>query len=58
LVATAGDVLSAEEISSLEKNGKQVKTRYDRAADQSEKLLRKLTTASDELRKYKYSLLI
>jgi len=53
LVATGGEVLSAEEITSLEKNGKQLKTRYDRASDQSEKLLRKLTTASDELRKYK-----
>ena len=53
LVAKGGDVLTTEEISSLERNGKVLKTRYDRVVDQSEKLLRKLVTASDELKKYK-----
>lgn len=53
LVATGGEVLSSEEISTLEKNGKAMKVRYDRVTDQSEKLYRKLMTASDELKKYK-----
>lgn len=54
LVATGGEILSVEEISSLEKNGKQLKSRFDKISDQSERLDRKLTSAADELRKYKY----
>lgn len=54
LVSTGADILSSEEISTLEKNGKTMKNRYDRVSDQSEKLYRKLMTASDELKKYKY----
>jgi len=53
LVATGGDVLSSEEINTLEKNGKVLKTRYDRVSNQSETLFRQLTSASDELKKYK-----
>lgn len=53
LVATGGEVLSTEEISTLEKNGKVMKVRYDRVSDHSEKLYRKSVTASDELKKYK-----
>jgi len=53
LVATGNEILSVEEISSLEKNGKTLKTRYDKVSEQSEKLDRKLTSAADELRKYK-----
>jgi dystonin len=53
LVATGGEVLSSEEINTLEKNGKVLKTRYDRVSNQSETLYRQLTSASDELKKYK-----
>ncbi|XP_035712122.1 microtubule-actin cross-linking factor 1 isoform X8 [Folsomia candida] len=53
LVATGGDVLSSEEINTLEKNGKILKTRFDCVSNYSESLFRQLTTASDELKKYK-----
>jgi archaellum component FlaC len=46
-------VLSSEEINTLVKNGKVLKTRYDRVSNQSETLYRQLTSASDELKKYK-----
>lgn len=49
-----GDVLSSEEINTLEKNGKILKTRFDCVSNYSESLFRQLTTASDELKKYKY----
>jgi len=53
-LATNGkDILSSEQISTLEKNSKVVKTRYDRVSNQSESLYRQLVTASDELKKYK-----
>ncbi|XP_064211549.1 dystonin isoform X38 [Tribolium castaneum] len=53
LVLTAGDVLSKSEVSTLEKNGRNLKTRYDKAVDRSERLLRKLLSAKDELTKLK-----
>ncbi|XP_044265469.1 microtubule-actin cross-linking factor 1 isoform X20 [Tribolium madens] len=53
LVLTAGDVLSKSEVSTLEKNGRNLKTRYDKAVDRTERLLRKLLSAKDELTKLK-----
>lgn len=53
LVLTAGDILSKSEISGLEKNGRNLKIRYDKAVDRSERLLRRMLTARDELSKLK-----
>ncbi|XP_063905666.1 microtubule-actin cross-linking factor 1 isoform X33 [Zophobas morio] len=53
LVLTAGDVLSKSEVSALEKSGRNLKTRYDKAADRTERILRKLLSAKDELAKLK-----
>lgn len=58
IVATGGEVLSSEEISSLEKNGQSLKRRFDRVQDRTEKLLKKLVFARDELSKFKYVSLI
>ncbi|XP_060518136.1 microtubule-actin cross-linking factor 1 isoform X29 [Cylas formicarius] len=51
LVLTAGDILSKSEVSGLEKSARNLKTRFDKAADRTEKLLRKLLSARDELAK-------
>lgn len=56
LVLTAGDILSKSEVSSLEKSGRNLKTRYDRAVDRTDKLLRRLLIARDELSKLKENL--
>ncbi|KAF5301224.1 hypothetical protein FQA39_LY10810 [Lamprigera yunnana] len=53
LVLTGGDVLSKSEVSALEKSGRNLKSRYDKAVDRTDKLLRKLFTARDELFKLK-----
>lgn len=53
LVLTAGDILSKSEVSALEKSGRTLKTRYDRAVDRTDKLLRRLLIARDELSKLK-----
>lgn len=53
LVLTAGDVLSKSEVSTLEKNGRNLKTRYDKAVDRTDRILRKLLSAKDELSKLK-----
>lgn len=53
IVATGGDVLSSEEISNLEKNGQNLKRRFDKVQDRSERLLKKLISARDELSKFK-----
>jgi dystonin len=53
LVLTAGDVLSKSEVSALEKSGRNLKTRYDKAVDRTDRLLRKLLSAKDELSKLK-----
>lgn len=55
-MATGGDVLSSEEISSLEKNGQNIKKRFDKVQDRTEKLLKKLVFARDELSKFKTEL--
>ncbi|KAG5872490.1 hypothetical protein JTB14_037535 [Gonioctena quinquepunctata] len=53
LVLTAGDVLSKSEVSALEKSGRNLKTRYDKAVDRTEKLLRRQLAARDEFVKLK-----
>ncbi|XP_056639436.1 microtubule-actin cross-linking factor 1 isoform X38 [Diorhabda sublineata] len=58
LVLTAGDILSKSEVMGLEKSGRNLKTRYDKAVDRTEKLLRKLLTARDELTKLKGELTV
>lgn len=56
LVLTAGDFLSKSEVSALEKSGRSLKTRYDRAVDRTDKLLRRLLVAKDELSKLRSEL--
>lgn len=53
IVSQGGEFLSAEEIHTLEGKGQELKTRYDRAADQTDKLLRKMSAALDELHKFR-----
>ncbi|XP_017784158.1 PREDICTED: dystonin isoform X28 [Nicrophorus vespilloides] len=53
LVLTAGDILSKSEVSTLEKNGRNLKTRYDKTSDRTDKLIRRMLTARDELHKLK-----
>lgn len=53
VVSTGGEYLSRDEVLSLERNGKALRTRYDRANDRTDKLLRRLTSAKDELNKFK-----
>lgn len=53
LVLTAGDVLSKSEVNALEKSGRNLKTRYDKAADRTDRLLRRMLAARDELSKLK-----
>ncbi|KAK5647774.1 hypothetical protein RI129_002666 [Pyrocoelia pectoralis] len=53
LVLTGGDVLSKSEVSALEKSGRNLKSRYDKAVDRAERLLKKLFAARDELFKLK-----
>lgn len=55
---TAGDILSKDEITSLEKNGRTLKQRFDRASDRTEGLLRRLSSAKDELSKFRSDLTI
>lgn len=53
VVLTGSDVLSSDEVATLEKSGRALKTRFDRAADRTDRLLRRLTGANDELSKFK-----
>lgn len=53
LVLTAGDILSKSEVSALEKSSRNLKTRYDKAGELSDKLLRRLMSSRDELSKLK-----
>lgn len=58
VVATGSEYLSRDEINNLEKKGKQLRTRFDRANERTDKLLRRLTAARDELTKFKNDLTI
>ncbi|XP_017796312.1 PREDICTED: microtubule-actin cross-linking factor 1 [Habropoda laboriosa] len=56
VVLTGGNVLSSEEVSTLERNGRSLKTRFDRASDRTERMVKRLIAASDELVKFKNEL--
>lgn len=58
VVATGSEYLSRDEISNLERKGKSLRTRYDRANERTDKLLRRLLAARDELTKFKNDLTI
>ncbi|XP_065166740.1 dystonin isoform X8 [Atheta coriaria] len=51
LVLTAGEILSKSEVSTLERNGKNLKTRYDKSQDRTDRLLKRMLSANDELHK-------
>ncbi|EFX86426.1 hypothetical protein DAPPUDRAFT_313136 [Daphnia pulex] len=53
IVSQGGEFLSAEEINTLEARGQELKKRYDNGTDQTEKLLRKVSIALDELHKFR-----
>jgi hypothetical protein len=53
VVASGGDVLSSDEVSTLEKNGRSLKTRYEHAMNRTDKLLKRLTAAYDEFSKFR-----
>lgn len=54
VVLTGSNVLSSDEVSTLEKNGRSLKTRFDKALDRTDKLVKRLTGARDELTKFKF----
>ncbi|XP_011865299.1 PREDICTED: dystonin isoform X20 [Vollenhovia emeryi] len=56
VVLTGGNVLSSDEVSTLEKNGRSLKTRFDKALDRTDKLVKRLIGARDELTKFKNEL--
>ncbi|XP_026824495.1 microtubule-actin cross-linking factor 1 isoform X34 [Ooceraea biroi] len=56
VVLTGSNVLSSDEVSTLEKNGRSLKTRFDKALDRTDKLVKRLTGARDELSKFKNEL--
>ena len=53
LVETGADVLSAAELNKLQANGKQLKIRYDNVSNNSDKLVKRLTGALEELSKFR-----
>lgn len=53
IVSQGGEFLSAEEIRTLEDKGQELKKRYDNGTDQTDKLLRKVSTALEELHKFR-----
>lgn len=53
VVLTGSDVLSSDEVSTLEKSGRSLKTRFDKTTDRADKLVRRLVGARDELCKFK-----
>ena len=56
LIEQGQDVLSKEELHNLQKNSDNLKKRFYRANEESDKLLRRLNTALEELRKFSVSL--
>lgn len=52
VVATGSEYLSRDEILNLEKKEKSLRTRYDRAGKYTDKLLRRLLAANEELSKF------
>ncbi|XP_054002764.1 dystonin isoform X41 [Hylaeus anthracinus] len=56
VVLTGSNVLSSEEVSTLERNGRSLKTRFDKASDRTERMVKRLIAARDELVKFKNEL--
>lgn len=57
LIEQGHDVLSKEELHNLQKNSDNLKKRYNKANDEGDKLLRRLNTALEELRKFSNELI-
>nr|XP_024217729.1 microtubule-actin cross-linking factor 1 isoform X6 [Halyomorpha halys] len=53
VASTGNEYLTRDEVSTLERNGKSLRSRYDRAIDRTDKLLKRLTNAGDHLSKFK-----
>ncbi|CAH1393332.1 unnamed protein product [Nezara viridula] len=53
VASTGNEYLTRDEVSTLERNGKSLRSRYDRAIDKTDKLLKRLTNAGDHLSKFK-----
>ena len=53
LVETGADVLSAAELNKLQGDGKQLKVRYDNVSNNSDRLLKRLVGALEELSKFR-----
>ena len=53
LVETGADVLSASELNQLQAEGKRLKERYDFVQDNSDKLLKRMQSAMEELGKFR-----
>ncbi|KAF8783432.1 Dystonin like protein [Argiope bruennichi] len=57
LIEQGQEVLSKDELHSLQKNADNLKKRYNRANDEGDKLLRRLNAALEELRKFSNELI-
>lgn len=53
IVSQGAEYLSTEEITTLERKGDELKSRFDRTADKTDKLQRKISAALDELQKFR-----
>ena len=53
IVSQGAEFLSSGEISTLEEKGADLKSRFDGAVDQTDKLLRKVSSALEELHKFR-----
>ena len=53
IVSTGADLLSSSETEALEAKGAELKSRFDGATDQTDKLLRKVSAALEELHKFR-----
>ncbi|XP_076320054.1 microtubule-actin cross-linking factor 1-like isoform X9 [Tachypleus tridentatus] len=56
IVQQGADVLSKEEIEQLQKDSNELKKRYDKICEESEKLLRRLSSSQEELDKFNVEL--
>ncbi|XP_071449100.1 microtubule-actin cross-linking factor 1, isoforms 1/2/3/4/5 isoform X30 [Hetaerina americana] len=56
VVASGADVLSGDEVRLLEKGAKSLKSRVEHASDRSDRLLRRLESAREELNKFRNEL--
>ena len=53
LVETGSDVLSSAELNQLQAEGKRLRERYDFVSDNTDKLLRRMVAAMEELNKFR-----